>query len=1147
MQNTKQQKWKRLSSTILATILVVSNVSFMGTTQQAQAAPTTSAITTSPNDTVAAVINNAIDNSSVVVDANVALDTAVLTGYESDVNGAIITIENFQPGDKLEFLNANGITHTFDASRGELTLRGAATIANYQAALRNVKFSTTATDWTTRNITFNLGKALPYNGHFYDYIDNGATLGWYSAESKAKLRSYFGRKGYLATITDATENETVSKRLPTTTPSRTWIGAQDIKRSPTSPTIDPPGDWRWVTGPEGLVDGGKGLKFYDNYAHLNGSPVPGMYTNWRLVEPNNSSSGTEYLGFIDGANGQWNDFNESGSNTIKGYAIEYGGMLGDATFTLRASKKIVFMDKTALSNEVKKVTGQIPSTPALQEADYTATTWELYKTALDKAQIVLANPVAIQQEIDEALLDLQTHEANLALNVPTMVTFNLATRILTIPFNYAITNTGKDGFIVKHNGNNIALNDIDSIIVGANSKQLEIQLASTLALSSDSELTVVYTAPIPTNLAGPHSKAVGNFTVVAEDPFNAALQITKPTELTQQGTPTISTSTSIFGGTIAQNTTPDAITVVLTDTGSHSIQGQVTVNSAAGEWTFIPTNALLDGMYTLTVQAANNSQTVTKTKSFTILIVNKTLLQQKIAEERTFIASEYTSASWAAYQAKLIEAKNVNSNPNASQLVVNEALTQLTLAQNSLMRIPVFYLDNDLVRPSPTPIDLKRKILVPLEGNGRNLLRNNPIELERTKQPNGDITDFVPLTEVQAREALLEVRANGINTVRMVLPDVNDEVKTATVDVSMPSLQLLRENGLSLEIASINGRITVPNSSFDGLNNGFNFQITPLRTPLELQAVKARAQAFVHETLPAGNVHVMARPVVIVTNMPQRPIVVTLPLQNTLLSSNGDERIFIEHSDGENKIVKPDVIMMENGQVGLSFTVDKFSTFTIIQIQEDTTLEETVIKNTHTAYIKGFQDGTFGPEKNVTRAQVATMIARILGYTDDSMGDTAPFKDVTSTHHAVGAIAFVKEQGIMNGDANGNFRAEENITRAQMATVIANFKQFNIEENGAITFNDTKGHWAQWIIEANHVAGIINGHQDGSFAPDAHLTRAQAVVMMNRMFERGPLQGVTIPSFADVKTTHWAFKEIEEAAKFHAYLVDEDGNEQLAK
>ncbi|MGE8005849.1 S-layer homology domain-containing protein [Lysinibacillus sp. NPDC093216] len=101
------------------------------------------------------------------------------------------------------------------------------------------------------------------------------------------------------------------------------------------------------------------------------------------------------------------------------------------------------------------------------------------------------------------------------------------------------------------------------------------------------------------------------------------------------------------------------------------------------------------------------------------------------------------------------------------------------------------------------------------------------------------------------------------------------------------------------------------------------------------------------------------------------------------------------------------------------------------------------------------------------------------------------------------------------------------------------------KKNVAITFNDTKGHWAQWIIEANRNAGIINGRADRSFAPDEHLTRAQAVVMMNRMFERGPLHGVTTPSFPDVKASHWAFNEIEEAAKPHAYFIDEEGQEQI--
>ena len=159
----------------------------------------------------------------------------------------------------------------------------------------------------------------------------------------------------------------------------------------------------------------------------------------------------------------------------------------------------------------------------------------------------------------------------------------------------------------------------------------------------------------------------------------------------------------------------------------------------------------------------------------------------------------------------------------------------------------------------------------------------------------------------------------------------------------------------------------------------------------------------------------------------------------------------------------------------------------------------------------------------------------------------APFKDVAKDHSAAGAIAFVKEQGIMHGDQHGNFHANANITRAEMAAVVANYKKLFVEEGVAITFKYTKGHWAQWIIEANLAAGIINGLENGSFVPNAALTRAQAVVMMNRMFERGPLHGVTKPSFPDVKAIHWAFKEIEEAANAHSYMIDEDGKEQLSK
>jgi len=460
------------------------------------------------------------------------------------------------------------------------------------------------------------------------------------------------------------------------------------------------------------------------------------------------------------------------------------------------------------------------------------------------------------------------------------------------------------------------------------------------------------------------------------------------------------------------------------------------------------------------------------------------------------------------------------------------------------------------VTPIPTPGETKTKIQVELEIDGEKPLEKTTVEIERTKHANGDITDFVALTEANAKEAVAKAKEIGNDIARIVLPDVNDEVKEAKVEIPKESLKLLRDNGLALEISSENGHIAIPVSSMEGIDDNFYFRLVPVKKESERQAIeeRARAERVVRATLQSNDVHVVARPMTIETNMPSHPVQVTLPLKGVKIPTDAKEReallkqlaVFIEHSDGEKKVVIPEVVTMAKGELGLRFTVEKFSTFTIIQVNKEEETKSPVEVKEHEAYIKGFPDGTFGPEKNVTRAQVATMIARILGYTDGPV-NTAPFKDIPSDHYAAGAIAFVKERGIMNGDVHGNFRASENITRAQMATVVANFKQLPIEENVAITFNDTKGHWAQWIIEANRVAGIINGRQDGSFAPEEYLTRAQAVIMMNRMFERGPLQGVTTPSFPDVKATHWAFKEIEEAAKSHAYFIDEDGNEQLSK
>ncbi|WP_075807177.1 S-layer homology domain-containing protein [Lysinibacillus sp. FJAT-14222] len=923
-----------------------------------------------------------------------------------------------------------------------------------------------------------------------------------------------------------------------------------------------------------------------------------------------------------------------------------GNLVGKNTLPVRPFiKDITSVDKSLLQTTVTEVTG-------LTSTDYTLKSWADLETALKDAQEVLGDPDTTQEEVDTALTALNNAKNALRIPEPTSVTLEQTVadgNKVTLTFDQEVALTDLTGFTVTVDGKAVT----PTFIVDPSDNTKVILTLPAGTDITNKEVKVIYDGT--GTLKGTNDAPVVDFTKVAEDPFSAALQITKPS------TSTVNDSHPTFGGMVlvVDSITPPTVTVVLTDENGIEITGTATVNEKTGEWTFTPPSELLplpNGTYTLKVTATDDTITATTEKTFTIsthVVVDTSKLEAKVNEANGLTAGNYTPESWLDYQTALDNAKLVLTNPIATQAEVDAALVALTKAQGKLITVPTqtpglgsltpstgtlspsfssevtnytmnvdyvtsqlsitaiplnpgakvtmtangqavnigdlfplavgenkvvitvtdatgtkqyvitVYRANDTSSGSggggstwtPTPPtentgSTTTKIKVELEIDGDNPMEKTTVEIERTKHANGEITDLVALTEANAKEAVEKAKQIGNNIARIVIPDIKDEVDKVMVEMPKQSIQTLRENGLSLEISTNNAHIAIPLSSMDGVNDNFYFRLVPVKKESERKAIEERAKVekVVRETLQSNDVRVVARPMTIETNMPSRPVQLTLPLKGVKVPTGAAERqafleqfaVFIEQSDGKKKVVFPEVVTMAKGELGLRFTVDKFGTFTVIQFEKPTV-------GKHEAYIKGFSNGTFGPEKNVTRAQVATMIARILGYTDDQTVDYAPFKDIPSNHYAAGAIAFVKERGIMNGDMNGNFRASENITRAQMATVVANYKQLYIEESVTITFNDTKGHWAQWVIEANRTAGIINGREDGSFAPNEHLTRAQAVVMMNRMFERGPLNGVTTPSFPDVKAKHWAFKEIEEAAKSHAYFIDEDKNEQLSK
>ncbi len=193
----------------------------------------------------------------------------------------------------------------------------------------------------------------------------------------------------------------------------------------------------------------------------------------------------------------------------------------------------------------------------------------------------------------------------------------------------------------------------------------------------------------------------------------------------------------------------------------------------------------------------------------------------------------------------------------------------------------------------------------------------------------------------------------------------------------------------------------------------------------------------------------------------------------------------------------------------------------------------------HYAYIVGGPDGAVRPNDSMTRAGVATIFFRLL---KDSVRDAnlltgCTYTDVPDGHWANTAISTMTGLDIVRGYDAAAFGPGDPITRAQFAAICARFDTG--KSNGSRTFSDIKGHWAKAYIERAAELGWISGFQDGTFRPDAYITRAQAVTMINRMLNRVPedpsdlLPGMNV--WPDCRPGDWFYLAIQEATNSHDY------------
>lgn len=196
----------------------------------------------------------------------------------------------------------------------------------------------------------------------------------------------------------------------------------------------------------------------------------------------------------------------------------------------------------------------------------------------------------------------------------------------------------------------------------------------------------------------------------------------------------------------------------------------------------------------------------------------------------------------------------------------------------------------------------------------------------------------------------------------------------------------------------------------------------------------------------------------------------------------------------------------------------------------------------HFAYVVGYPDGSVRPQGNITRAEVATIFFRMLTDQSRSAiwSQTNGYSDVAKEQWFNNAVSTLSNGEILTGYEDGSFRPNRSISRAEFATMAVRF--FSSKYEGEDLFPDIDKHWAQQYINAAANQGIINGYEDGTFRPDRPITRAEAMTIVNRVLERHPDKDHLLSSMLqwpdNSDQTKWYYADVQEATNSHDYTMD---------
>jgi len=415
---------------------------------------------------------------------------------------------------------------------------------------------------------------------------------------------------------------------------------------------------------------------------------------------------------------------------------------------------------------------------------------------------------------------------------------------------------------------------------------------------------------------------------------------------------------------------------------------------------------------------------------------------------------------------------------------------------------------------------------------------------------NGSFQDTVNFTVANANEFLRILGNKEDKRSRLVIPNIEPPASATKVILDRGAAKRLIEGKSHFSIAMGMVEIDVPFASMNDFNEDIFFRIVPIKDALQQKAIEDRAKKaeIVLQLGDGANVKLVGQPVSIDTNLQNRQVTLLLPLPGNLTSAQRENMmVYVEHSNGTAEIIHGRFAEFTRGQTSIAFDVEHFSTFSLLYVEQEQEegqpeKEPIEVDNTFASYIHGYTDGTFRPNANVTRAQMAAMLARNLSDNHVPEASNLFYAD-TATSWAKNDIEYIRTEGIMQGRHDRSFGPNDMITRAQMAVIAMRWidKQCvegstdtsycEITTSGETYSDVTFTHWAAKEINRLSAIGIMVGSGNGEFRPEEKLTRAQAVKVLNRIFNRPIPTEDTEQIFKDIPKEHWAYFEIQAAAK----------------